>query len=102
MARPSYVYLKFKLSVPKGVIMVLVDPRHAEEIANLNASMAEASGAEVEFVAYKLVIDPTEMPMEKKLTHESSFHSAIGTKKILVHPCVPSKMAKIDDDLDPK
>ncbi|XP_020153996.1 uncharacterized protein [Aegilops tauschii subsp. strangulata] len=102
MARPSYAYLKLKMSGPTGVITVLGDPRRAKEIVNLNASMAEESGAKVEFVAYKLTVDPTEMPMEKKLTPEPSFHSATGTKNIQVHPCDPSKTAKIDDDLDPK
>jgi hypothetical protein len=102
MPQPSYVYLKLKMLGPKGVITISGNLKRAEEIANLNTSMADASVAEVEFVAYKLAVDPSELPMVKKPTPESSFQLAKGTKKIQVHPSDPSKTTEIADDLDPK
>lgn len=102
MTRPCYVYLKLKMPGPKGVITVSGDPKRTEEIANFNASMADASVVKAEFAAYKLLVDPTEMPLAKKPAPGSSFQSSTGMKKIQVQLNDPSKTTEIADDLDPK
>lgn len=62
MARPCNAYFELKMPGPRGVITVIGDPKRAEEITNKNVNITDSKAADIEFAAYKVSVDPIEMP----------------------------------------
>lgn len=68
------MYLKLKMPGAKGVITIMGDLKRAEDIANKNVHIADTNLAEVQLKEYKMSVDLTKMPKNKKLVPtESSF-----------------------------
>ena len=73
MARPCYVYLKLKMSGPKGVITVTSNRQKAEECFQKGSKIADEQMAAVKFQEYQKNADPSDMLRAKKPATDSAF-----------------------------
>ena len=61
MARPCYVYLKLKMSGPRGVIAVTGNRQKAEECFHKGSKIADAQMASVELQEYQKSADLSDL-----------------------------------------
>ena len=73
MARPCYVYLKLKMSGPKGVINITGNRKKAEECFQKGSKIADSQITMVELEGYKKNADPSDLLRAKKPATESAF-----------------------------
>jgi hypothetical protein len=90
MARPCYVYLKLKITGPKGVITVTGNRQRAEECLQQGSKIADEQMAMVELEEYKKNVDPSDLLRSKEPATESAFQSAGDTKPVHIHPEDPN------------
>ncbi|KAI4980086.1 hypothetical protein ZWY2020_016839 [Hordeum vulgare] len=103
MARPCYVYLKLKMSGPKGVITVTGNRQRAEECLQQGSRIADQQMAILELDEYKKTADPADLMRSKKPASESAFQSAGDMKKVSIHPTDDTAApTNISTTLDPK
>ena len=76
MARPCYVYLKLKMSGPKGMITITRSRQREEECLQKGSKIADEQMAVVELEEYKKNIDPSDLLRAKKPASEAAFQSA--------------------------
>ncbi|XP_040254385.1 uncharacterized protein [Aegilops tauschii subsp. strangulata] len=103
MAQPCYVYLKLKMSGPKGVITVTRSRQRAEECLQKGSKIADEQMAAVEIEEYNKNADPSDLLRAKKPALESAFKSIGETKLIHIHPEDPNAApSNISTTLDGK
>ena len=90
MARPCYVYLKLKISGPRGVITVTGSRQRAEECLQKGSKIADEQMAAVEIEEYKKKADPSDLLRAEKPALESTFKSTGETKPVHIHPEDPN------------
>ena len=90
MARPCYVYLKLKMSGPKGVITITGNRKKAEECFQKGSKIADAQMAVVELQEYQTTVDPSDLLRAKKPATESAFQSSGKTKPAHIHLTDPN------------
>ncbi|KAI4977082.1 hypothetical protein ZWY2020_050689 [Hordeum vulgare] len=73
MARPCYVYLKLKMTGPKGVITVTGNRQWTEECLQQGSRIADHQMAILELDEYKKTTDPADLMRSKKPATESAF-----------------------------
>ena len=86
MARPCYVYLKLKMSGPKGVITITGSRKKAEACFQKGSKIVNDQITVVELEEYKKNADPSDLLRAKKPTTESAFESSGETKPVHIHP----------------
>ncbi|KAI5021397.1 hypothetical protein ZWY2020_058127 [Hordeum vulgare] len=105
-ARPSYVYLKLKMSGPKGTITINGDRKIAQECEEGDAAYAVSACAVEELKFHQANVDPTDMTPLKKPTIDSEsplkFKPTNDTKLVDFVPDNSSKQFTIGTGLDPK
>ncbi|KAI4972832.1 hypothetical protein ZWY2020_003757 [Hordeum vulgare] len=106
MALPCYVYLKLKMSGPKGTITINRYWRIAQECEEGDTAYAELTCAAEELKFHQANIDPTDMTPLKKPTIDSDpplkFKPTDDTKLVDFVPGDSSKQFTIRPGLDPK
>ena len=106
MARPSYVYLKLKMSGPKGTMTINGGWKIAQECEEGDAAYAESACTAEELKFHQANIDPADMTPLKKPTIDSEpplkFKPTNDTKLIYFTPGDSSKQFTTGTGLDPK
>ncbi|XP_020150905.1 uncharacterized protein [Aegilops tauschii subsp. strangulata] len=85
MAHPCYVYLKLKMTRPKGVITVTRNRQRAEECLQKGSKIVDEQMAVVELEEYKKNADPSDLLWAKKPASKSAFQLASETKPVHIH-----------------
>ena len=73
MARPCYVYVKLKMTGPRGVITITGNRQKAEECFQKGSKIADAQMATVEMQEYRKNVDPSGLLRAKKPATDSAF-----------------------------
>ena len=73
MARPCYVYLKMKMSGPRGVITVSGNHQRAEDCLEDGAKITDEQMGAVEFQEYQKTADTSDLLCAKRPASESAF-----------------------------
>ncbi|KAI5015694.1 hypothetical protein ZWY2020_057084 [Hordeum vulgare] len=106
MARPCYVYLKIKISGPKGTITINGDRKIAQEREEGDAAYAESACAAEELKFHQANVDPADITPLKRPTIDSEpplkFKPTDDTKVVDFTPGDSSKQFTIGMGLDPK
>ena len=84
------MYLKLKMTGPRGVIIVTGNREKAEECFQKGSKIADAQMAAVEFQEYQKNADPSDLLRAKKPSTDSAFQLSGETKPIRIHPTNPN------------
>ena len=90
MARLCYVYLKFKVPGPRGVITITGNRQKAEECFQKGSKIVDAQMAVVELQEYQKNADPSDLLRAKKPATDSAFQSSGETKPVHIHLTDPN------------
>ncbi|XP_020160340.1 uncharacterized protein [Aegilops tauschii subsp. strangulata] len=89
MARPCYLYLKLKMSGPRGMITVTENRQRAEECLQKGSKIADEQMAAAEMEEYNKNADPSDLLRAMKPASESAFQSIDETKPVHIHSTDP-------------